>query len=51
MSAQCSVDAAMKNLLSFDSKLTFDALISRAATKAFAKVFKVPRVDVGRVNH
>ncbi len=40
MSSYCTVDAALKNLTAFDSKLGVDTLINRAAAKAFKKVFK-----------
>jgi len=41
MSAYCSVEIALKNLSAFDSKLTFESFLIRAASKAFAKVFKI----------
>lgn len=35
MSAYCTVDAALKNLQAFDSKLTIDTFLVKAASKAF----------------
>jgi hypothetical protein len=48
MSAYCTVDAAMKNLQSFDSKLTIDTFLVKAASKAFQKVFKQSNVDISK---
>ena len=54
MSSYAQVDQALATLQAFDSKLTFDAILTRAATKAFTKVFKqkqqtvtVNRIDQG----
>ena len=49
MSSYCSVDAALKNLLAYDAKLTLDSFIVRASSKAFVKVFKLNSLDVNIV--
>lgn len=49
MSAYCSIDAALKNLQAYDSKLTLESFIVRAASKAFVKVFKVSNLDLNFV--
>jgi len=49
LSSYCSIDAALKNLQNYDSKLTFDSFIVRASSKAFAKVFKMNGVDINVV--
>lgn len=49
MSSYCSVDKALKTLNNFDSKLTIDQLVTRAASKAFLKIFKTKSIDVSRV--
>lgn len=48
MSAYCTVDAAIKNLQSFDSKLTIDTFLVKAASKAFQKVFKQSNVHISK---
>jgi len=50
MSSYCSIDKALATLTSFDSKLTVDALIVRAASKAFSKIFKLQNISVARVS-
>lgn len=50
MSSYCAVDNIMKTLSAFDAKLTFDSILIKAASKAFAKVFKAKNISVARVN-
>ena len=50
MSAFVSIDSTLKNISSFDAKLSIDAYISRAATKAFSKIFKQQGVTVAKVS-
>lgn len=49
MSAYVSIDSTLKNIQKFDAKLPLDAYISRAATKAFSKIFKQQGVTVAKV--
>jgi hypothetical protein len=49
-SAYCTVDEVVKTMTAFDPTIKVDTLIVRAASKAFAKVFKIPSVDVAKVN-
>ena len=48
ISSYCTVDAALKNLSTFDSKLTLDTYLVKAASKAFQKIFKQSNVNVSQ---
>lgn len=50
MSSYCSVEKALKSLAAYDSKLTIDTLMTKAASKAFVKVFKLKKVDVSKIS-
>ena len=49
MSSYCSIDKAMKTLAAYDSKLTVETLVIRAASKAFSKTFKLQNLSVAKV--
>ena len=50
MSATCTVDEILKTLTSFDSKLTLDVFLVKAASKAVSKVLKAKNINITRIN-
>lgn len=49
-SAYCSVDKVIKTLAAYDKSLTIESFITKAASKAFAKIFKQKNITVAKVN-